>query len=384
MDIYRKRLVLKILLLLFAVIIGFGSLFYTRDLVGKLKTEERKKAAMWAEATRRLVGLNGSSEDFEFLFSIIEDNRTVPIILTDDDHNIISFRNLGKGSMNDTSALRRELERMSYRNDPITIDLGNGIENYIFFRESSLLRQLTVFPYVQLGVILLFIAVAYIAFSASRQAEQNQVWVGLSRETAHQLGTPTSSLSAWVEILRSRYPETDIASELSADVERLSRVAERFSLIGSKTKLQLTDLQQLIENSVGYLRKRIASTVDMNVINETKGSSSVPANAVLLGWVIENLVKNSTDAMKGRGIIIIRLSESDNDLCIDVEDNGKGIPKKDFKTIFKPGYSTRERGWGLGLSLSKRIIEEYHKGKIFVRYSEAGRGTCMRVALKKQ
>jgi signal transduction histidine kinase len=161
-------------------------------------------------------------------------------------------------------------------------------------------------------------------------------------------------------------------------------VAERFSLIGSKTRLQLTDLQQLIENSVGYLRKRIASTVDMNVINETKGSSSVPANAVLLGWVIENLVKNSTDAMKGRGIIIIRLSESDNDLCIDVEDNGKGIPKKDFKTIFKPGYSTRERGWGLGLSLSKRIIEEYHKGKIFVRYSEAGRGTCMRVALKKQ
>jgi len=383
MDIYRKRLVWKIMLLFFAVIIGFGSLFYTRDLVDKLKVEERKKATMWAEATRRLVGTSGGTEDFEFLFSIVEGNTTVPIILTDDEQNIISYRNLGRAASADTAAIRKELERMSFRNDPIAIDLGNGVENYIYYRESSLLRQLTVFPYVQLGVILLFMAVAYIAFSSSREAEQNQVWVGLSRETAHQLGTPTSSLSAWVEILKSRYPETDIAEELSADVERLGRVAERFSLIGSRTRLQPVDIVGLIENSMGYLRKRISSTVGMNIVNTLPEGYTLPANAVLLGWVIENLVKNATDAMKGRGDIVIRLSGSGKEMFIDVEDNGKGIPKKDFKTIFKPGYSTRERGWGLGLSLSKRIIEEYHRGKIFVRWSEPGKGTIMRVALKK-
>jgi len=383
MDIYRKRLVWKIMLLFFAVIIGFGSLFYTRDLVDKLKVEERKKATMWAEATRRLVGTSGGTEDFEFLFSIVEGNTTVPIILTDDEQNIISYRNLGRAASADTAAIRKELEQMSFRNDPIVIDLGNGVENYIYYRESSLLRQLTVFPYVQLGVILLFMAVAYIAFSSSREAEQNQVWVGLSRETAHQLGTPTSSLSAWVEILKSRYPETDIAEELSADVERLGRVAERFSLIGSRTRLQPVDIVGLIENSMGYLRKRISSTVGMNIVNTLPEGYTLPANAVLLGWVIENLVKNATDAMKGRGDIVIRLSGSGKEMFIDVEDNGKGIPKKDFKTIFKPGYSTRERGWGLGLSLSKRIIEEYHRGKIFVRWSEPGKGTIMRVALKK-
>ncbi len=384
MDIYRKRLIWKILLLLFAVIIGFGSLFYTRDLVDKLKIEERKKATMWAEATRRLVGASGGTEDFEFLFSIVEGNTTVPIILTDDEQKIISFRNLGRAAMGDTAVVRKELEWMSYRNDPIVIDLGNGIENYIFYRESSLLRQLTVFPFVQLAVILLFIAVAYIAFSSSREAEQNQVWVGLSRETAHQLGTPTSSLSAWVEILKSRYPETDIAEELSADVERLGRVAERFSLIGSRTKLQPVEMVGLIANSMGYLRKRISSTVGMNIVNGLAEGATLPANAVLLGWVIENLVKNATDAMKGRGEIVISLSETGKEMFIDVEDNGKGIPKKDFKTIFKPGYSTRERGWGLGLSLSKRIIEEYHRGKISVRWSEPGKGTIMRVALKKR
>jgi signal transduction histidine kinase len=226
--------------------------------------------------------------------------------------------------------------------------------------------------------------VAYLAFSASYMAEQNQVWVGLSRETAHQLGTPVSSLSAWAEIIRGRYPETDISEELSTDVERLGRVAERFSLIGSRPRLIPEDLCTLAEQTTGYLRKRIASTVDLKVINETTGCSAVPLSPVLLGWVIENLVKNSVDAMMGNGSIVIRLSETDKDAFIDVEDTGRGISRNHFKTIFKPGYSTRERGWGLGLSLSKRIVEEYHRGKIFVRHSEQGRGSCMRVVLKKQ
>ncbi len=384
MNIYRKKLVWQVLLLIFAVVIGLGSLLYTRDLVSKLKEEERKKAELWAEATRRLVGLSGSPDDFDFLFRIIEDNTTVPVILIDSRNNIISQRNIPAGIASDTNALKRELKRMDKRNEPIIVDLGNGIVNYIYYRESTLLRQLRIYPYVQLGVILLFIAIAYIAFSSSRSAEQNQVWVGLSRETAHQLGTPASSLSAWAEIIRSRYPGTDIAEELSVDVERLGSVVERFSLIGSKPKLMLQDLPALAEKTVSYMHKRIASTVDLNIANETTGCSGVPLNPVLLGWVIENLVKNSIDAMKGAGNITVRLSENDQEAIIDVEDTGKGIPRKDFKTIFKPGYSTRERGWGLGLSLSKRIVEEYHGGRIFVFHSEPGKGSCMRVILQKK
>jgi signal transduction histidine kinase len=380
MDIYRKRLLWKVLLLIFAVIIGLGSLIYTQDLVDRLKEEERKKAEQWAEATRRLV----TSDDFEFLFSIIEDNTTVPVILIDEEESIISQRNLPSAMATDTLAMVRELKRMAKRNDPISIELPNGIVNQLYYRESTLLRQLRVYPYVQLTVILLFIGVAYVAFSASRMAEQNQVWVGLSRETAHQLGTPTSSLSAWSEIISNRYPGTDIAEELPADVERLSRVAERFSLIGSKPKLQPGDLAELADTTASYLRKRIASTIDLNVNNETSGTITVPFNPVLLGWVIENLVKNSADAMKGSGKITIRLTETGHEALIDVEDTGKGVPRKDFKTIFKPGYTTRERGWGLGLSLSKRIVEEYHKGKIFVLRSEPGHGCSMRIILKKQ
>jgi signal transduction histidine kinase len=384
MNIYRKKLIWQVLLLIFAVVIGLGSLLYTRDLVSKLKEEERKKAELWAEATRKLVGLSGSPDDFDFLFRIIEGNTTVPVILIDSRDNIISQRNIPAGIASDTSALKRELKLMHKRNEPITVDLGNGIVNYIYYRESTLLRQLRVYPYIQLGVILLFIAIAYIAFNASRTAEQNQVWVGLSRETAHQLGTPASSLSAWAEIIRSRYPDTDIAEELTIDIERLGSVVERFSLIGSKPKLLPEDLPALAEKTVTYMHKRIASTVDLKITNETTGCTSVPLNPVLLGWVIENLVKNSIDAMKGAGSITVRLSENDQEAIIDVEDTGKGIPRKDFKTIFKPGYSTRARGWGLGLSLSKRIVEEYHKGRIFVLHSEPGKGSCMRVILQKK
>jgi signal transduction histidine kinase len=379
MNIYRKRLLWKVLLLVFAVVIGLGSLFYTHDLVTRLKEEERKKAEQWAEATRRLV----TSDDFEFLFSIIEDNTTVPVILIDQEHNIISHRNIPSVISSDVSSLVRELGHMENRNEPISIELSDGVFNYLYYRESTLLRQLRIYPYVQLAVILLFIAVAYVAFSSSRSAEQNQVWVGLSRETAHQLGTPTSSLSAWSEIISSRYPGTDIAEELPADVERLVRVSERFSLIGSKPKLHPEDLPALAETTSAYLRKRIASTVELTVVNETTGCNAVPFNPVLLGWVIENLVKNSADAMKGSGKINIRLTETTGEAVIDVDDTGKGIPRKDFKTIFKPGYTTRERGWGLGLSLSKRIIEEYHRGKIFVLRSEPGLGSCMRIILNK-
>jgi len=382
MDIYRKKLIWKLLLLLFAVLIGLASLIYTQSLITLLKNQEKKKVALWAEATTRLVGVSLESNDFSFLFSVIEDNNTVPVILTDGELSIISSRNLPASVTDNSAAMRRELGKMKEKNPPIVIDLGDGTHNFIYYRESTVLRKLIVYPYVQLGIVLLFIIIAYMAFSASRQAEQNQVWVGLSKETAHQLGTPVSSLSAWVELFETRYPGSEEVKDLSEDVERLDRVTERFSLIGSKPKLQDTDVKSLVFTIIEYLKKRTASTVEFRINADDSGKFVAPANGVLVGWVVENLIKNSIDAIQGNGVITINLCSEKESVIIDIEDTGKGIVKKDFKNVFKPGFSTRERGWGLGLSLSKRIIEEYHKGRIFVKHSSPGKGTCMRVILK--
>jgi|WetSurMetagenome_2_1015567.scaffolds.fasta_scaffold00161_17 signal transduction histidine kinase len=383
MNIYRKKVIWKYLLLFFAVAIGLSSLFYTQSLINILRNDEKERIELWAEAQWRLVNVSVNSEDFGFLFSVIENNKTVPVILTDDHDKIISTRNLPDKITLDSLLIHRELKKMKMENSPIIIDIGNNSHNYIYYRESIILRKLAVYPYIQLGVILLFITIAYIAFSTSREAEQNQVWVGLTKETAHQLGTPVTSLSAWADLFESRYPGNEEVKDLSADVDRLARVTERFSLIGSKPKLHETDIKGLLINVIAYLEKRTSSSVIFRIASDNNSSYYAPANDLLLSWVFENVIKNAIDAMKGEGIIVLRLRDETKSLIIDIEDNGKGILKKDFKNIFKPGFSTRERGWGLGLSLSKRIIEEYHKGKIFVEYSEPGKGTCMRVILKK-
>ncbi len=383
MDIYRKKVIWKFLLLLFAIAIGLSSLFYTQSLVKILKEDEKERIELWAEAQWRLINVSVNSDDFGFLFSVIENNKTVPVILTDDRNNIISTRNLPEKIASDSIRVRRELRKMKEENSPIIIDIGNNLHNYIYYRQSLILRKLAVYPYIQLGVILLFITIAYIAFSTSREAEQNQVWVGLTKETAHQLGTPVTSLSAWVDLFESRYPGSEEVKDLSADVGRLAKVTERFSLIGSKPKLHETDIKELLISVVEYLEKRISSAVKFRIAADGNSTFIAPSNELLLSWVFENIIKNAIDAMKGEGLIILRLQSEPRTLIIDIEDNGKGILKKDYKNIFKPGFSTRERGWGLGLSLSKRIVEEYHKGKIFVEYSEPGKGTCMRVILKK-
>ena len=383
MDIYRKKVIWKFFLLIFAVAIGLTSLFYTQSLINILKNEERSKIELWAEAQRRLINVSVNSDDFGFLFSVIENNKTVPVILTDDNDNVISTRNLPDKITRDSALIYNELRKMKDENEPIKIDIGNNSRNFIYYRESIILRKLTIYPYVQLAIILLFIVVAYIAFSASRQAEQNQVWVGLTKETAHQLGTPVTSLSAWVELFASRYPGIGEIKDLEADVNRLANVTERFSLIGSKPKLYETDIKALLVRVVDYLKKRTSSSVIFRFEVEDNAIYTAPANEMLLGWVFENIIKNAVDAMKGSGEVVLRIRNDIKTLAIDIEDTGKGIQKKDFRNIFKPGFSTRERGWGLGLSLSKRIVEAYHKGQIFVRYSEPGKGTCMRVVLKK-
>lgn len=382
MKIFRNKTLWKSLLLLIAVFIGLGSLMYTEYLVTKLKVEERKNVELWAEAIR-LISLPDTSQNVEFLSTIIETNNTVPVILTDESDSIISARNFDYHNSGDFKYFKMQLAKIKTKNKPIQINLENGHFNLIYYKDSIILTMLIYYPYTQLGIIIFFIFVSYLAFRSSRKAEQNQVWVGMSKETAHQLGTPTSSLAGWIEILQNNYPEVSITGELARDVERLEKVTERFSRIGSKPLLTKENIVLLISHTVDYLKSRTSSKVKF--INDFRPEDEVfvPVNSALFEWVIENVSKNAIDAMEGSGVITIRIAETEKHALIDVSDTGKGIPKSAFKKIFNPGFTTKQRGWGLGLSLAKRIIEEYHNGKIFVRHSEVGKGSCIRILLNK-
>ncbi len=381
MDIYNRKQQWKLLLFIFAVIIGVGSLWYTNQLVRDLAIEEQKKVKLWAEATKRLADVSLDNQDLDFLVDVLTNNTTIPVMWVDANENINAQRNLDSLRSRNPEYLRNQLEKMKSENDPIPMDLGGGNINYIYYRNSYLLRQLSYYPYLQLGVILLFILVAYFAFSSSRKAEQNQVWLGLSKETAHQLGTPTSSLIAWVELLKEKQPENELISELENDVKRLEIITERFSKIGSKPKLKNEDIIEILNNTLKYLKTRTSDQVTF-VFNPDKDSIQAPVNLSLFEWVIENICKNAIDATEGKGIIKISVRVNANNLFLDIHDTGKGIPKSKQKTIFKPGYTTKKRGWGLGLSLAKRIIESYHNGKIFVHQSDPLKGTTIRIVLK--
>jgi len=382
LKIFHYKTLWKSLLLLIAVFIGLGSLIYTEYLVSKLKVEERKNVQLWAEATR-LISLPDTSQNVEFLSTIIETNNTVPVILTDESDSIISARNFDTHKPGDFKYIRMQLEKIREKNKPIKINLENGHFNLIYYKDSIILTMLIYYPYTQLGIIIFFIFVSYLAFRSSRKAEQNQVWVGMSKETAHQLGTPTSSLAGWIEILQNNYPEVSITAELARDVERLEKVTERFSRIGSKPSLTKENIVALISRTVDYLKSRTSSKVKFIDEYSSKNDIMVPVNPALFEWVIENVSKNAIDAMEGSGEITIRIAETERNALIDISDTGKGIPKSAFNKIFNPGFTTKQRGWGLGLSLAKRIIEEYHNGKIFVRHSEVGKGSCIRIVMNK-
>ncbi len=381
MNIIRNRNNWQIFLFLFAILIGVGSLIYTQFLVRSLKIEERKKVEMWAEATR-LINSADSTQNLDFLLSIIENNNTVPVILTDGSDNIIATRNIDQVKIEDTGTMGLKLEKMKSDNQPIIIDLGNGSTNRIYYKDSIILSQLIYYPFIQLGFIILFIMVSYLALSSSRKAEQNRVWLGLSKETAHQLGTPTTSLTGWVELLKTNYPELPVTKELALDVKRLEKVTERFSRIGSKPLLTQDNILALIQNSVNYLKSRSSSKVLFVLPFTADDEINLPVNPALFEWVIENVCKNGIDAMEGDGEITIQVEEEEKYAIIDISDTGKGLPKSSWKKIFSPGYTTKKRGWGLGLSLAKRIIEEYHHGRIFVKSSEPGKGTCIRIMMK--
>ncbi len=382
MNTYSRKQVWKLMLFFAAIIIGVGSMWYTNKLVTELSREERKKVELWAEATKQLI-MADFDQEVSFLTRIIQSNETVPVILVDEQGNIISSANLDSTRTNNEKYMRRQLEKMKDQHPPIEYEIPNVGKNIIYYKDSVILTKLSYYPFIQLSVISLFILVSYLVFSTSRKAEQNQVWVGLSKETAHQLGTPISSLIAWIELLKLKEEDKVLVAEVEKDVKRLETITERFSKIGSAPVMTKTNIVGILNNSVNYVKNRSSDRVVFEINFAPDDETIVPLNVALFEWVIENLCKNAIDAMNGSGIISVSLTDHIQVIYIDISDTGKGIPKSKYKTIFQPGFTTKKRGWGLGLSLAKRIIEIYHSGKIFVKNSEINVGTTFRIVLKK-
>lgn len=383
MNIYTQKQRWKILLLIAALLICAASLWYTNKLVKSLAEEERKKIELWAEATKKLADINDITTDLNFLSNVIGNNTTIPVILADSKGGMISYRNLDSLKALQPEYIKEQIVLMQSQHEPIEIFLTGGNKNQILYKDSILLTKLRYYPYFQLAVIALFLIVSYLAFSSSRKAEQNQVWVGMAKETAHQLGTPLSSLIAWLEFLKLKGTDPSYTSEIEKDILRLQTITERFSKIGSAPALQKENVQQVLQHSVDYIKTRTSDKVIFSITDTEKNIVLAPMNIPLFEWVIENILKNSIDAMNGLGEIKMTITDQHQFVYIDISDTGKGIAKSSHKTIFKPGYTTKKRGWGLGLSLSKRIIEDYHDGQIFVKNSETNKGSTFRIVLKK-
>lgn len=371
------------MLVIIALIIGVGSLMYTNQLVGRLAIEERNRVELWANGTKFLASSTDENSDLSFVFEVVKSNSTIPLILTDEEQNIISIRNFDEEKSENADYQKKQLAKIIGHNEPIEIELYGGTKNYIYYDNSDLYYQLKYYPYVSLGIISIFILVAYFAFSFARKAEQDQVWVGMAKETAHQLGTPLSSLIAWIEYLKMKGVDPATLADMKKDVSRLETITERFSKIGSVPELNPENILAVLSESVDYMRSRSSKKVTFTVIAEGVNDLIIPMNVPLFAWVIENLCRNAIDAMEGAGAIHVELIEETDTISIDVSDTGKGIPRAKFETVFQPGYTSKKRGWGLGLSLTKRIIEQYHQGKIVVKQSEVGKGTTFRITLNK-
>ena len=499
MDIYKQKKRWKLILFAIAVVIVAASLYYTQILVNEIRKDERKNVEIWAdaihrkadlvnftnnlfeqikdeerkrvsivaEAQRRIISAT-SNEDLNFFLSIIGENNTIPVIITDDNQRIMNSRNcdveigvtlegkllqefsayppitvtyymnkkiylyykdsnifsaLKKGldglirsffsevvlnsasvpviitdstgknvyqagnipeaRMKDKTWVAATLHAMASQNTPIKVDLADTGVHYIYYQDSFLLTQLKYYPVVQLGVIFIFLVIAYLLFSYARKSEQNQVWVGMAKETAHQLGTPLSSMAGWMELLKLKGLDEETIREIEKDVHRLETITDRFSKIGSAAKLEPTNIVEMVYETIEYIRSRISPRVTFEIIPEFHTKIMVPLNLHLFEWVIENLSKNAVDAMEGTGKVTIEITEDVDHIHIDVSDTGKGIPKSRFKTIFRPGFTSKARGWGLGLTLTKRIVENYHAGRIFVKSSTLNKGTTFRIILKK-
>lgn len=380
----------KVVLTLAAVVIAAASLVVSHFLIRDLQRQERNNMEVWAEAMRSLSHADETT-DLNLVLKVINGNNFIPVVVLDERGAITTYRNLQideETAADSLQTLQRIVQTMKAAGRVITMELSTDLAQapnkqehiYIYYDESAILKRLASYPYVQLGVVGLFVLMAGYALLSSKRAEQNKVWVGLSRETAHQLGTPISSLMAWTEMLREAYPDDELLPEMSNDVKRLELIAERFSKIGSQPELREVNLQEVIRNVADYISRRASDKVNLTC-SFPDDCTKVRICPPLFEWVIENLCKNAIDAMAGEGSITIYVYHHGPHIAIDVADTGKGISKKHFRTVFRPGFTTKKRGWGLGLSLAKRIIEEYHGGRIFVKESDPGRGTTFCILL---
>ena len=402
MNPYEQKRRWKFLLLAFAIVIGAVSLWYSNYLVKGISQAERTRAEIWAISNKKIIEITDINDEYITFIYSVRDSLSVPAIVTDNRDSIIYWKGLDSTKTNykleaesvespvytrktyDPAYFKAQLSEMKSQHPPIIIQKQDGENWFVYYKDSALLTQLRVFPSIQLTVIGIFLIIAYLVFSSSRRSEQNLVWVGMAKETAHQLGTPISSMMAWTELLKSKFDaeEDPLILEMENDIKRLEMVADRFSKIGSKPVLQSHAVFKVVEDYLNYFRVRASDKISFII----SGDKEVEAllNIPLFDWVIENLLKNAVNAIDGPGKIEIRITENltKGQVFIDVSDTGKGIPRMKFETVFQPGYTTRKRGWGLGLSLTKRIIENYHKGQIFVKDSEFGKGTTFRIILK--
>ena len=393
---YRSGRTFRYFFIVTAAIIAIASVWAANILVNELKEEEHKKIKNWAESVA-LISTQPEFEELqeeeakafytyrEHLLKIIQENTTIPVIITDESGEISDHKNITVPEQNPGSYLKKKLQKFASKHDRLTITIpleeNENLYQYVYYDDSTVLKRLQWFPIVQLTVVFIFIIISFLALNSAQREEQNRVWVGLSKETAHQLGTPISSLMAWVEYFKTKDIDAELLNEMDKDVQRLKIIAERFSKIGSSGEPESIDLATAIGNAVEYMGKRISSKVTIST-DFPDDPISILMNESLFGWTLENLIKNGVDAMDGQGEIKIRIFQKGKKAIIDISDTGKGISKSKFDTIFHPGYTTKKRGWGLGLSLVKRIIESYQKGKIYVYKSELGKGTTFRIELR--
>ena len=380
-SLYDSRQLLKYLFIVADVVIAIASVFVSDLLIKDLAREERQKIEVWAEATRVLTS-EDPSLNMNLILQIIQGNTAIPVMLCNDRDSVMNYKNIELPEKNVDEFLRKKVQELKKKKDPIVIDMEDGTYQYLYYDDSIILKRLLVYPYAQLTVMAVFILTAFLALASTKKAEQNKVWVGLSKETAHQLGTPISSLIAWLEYLKLKDVDPSLLAEMEKDVKRLEMIAERFSKIGSTPEPVPVNICESVRSALDYMETRISSKVKISVESPDK-PVMVLMNQALFAWVIENLCKNAVDAMEGQGSITFHIEEKGSKVRIDVTDTGKGILKSKFKTVFNPGYTTKKRGWGLGLSLVKRIIESYHGGKIYVKSSEIGKGTTFRIELKQ-
>lgn len=371
-------------LIIFAGFIVIFSLLVSNKLVKNLSEEEHAKIDLWAKGVRFLSTTQDSCQDLTFVSEVIQNNRTLPVLLTDESGRIISHLNISERQIKDSVAVYRLLRKMTSEHEPIEIMLSDSTKNYVYYRDSTTLRRLEFFPYIQIVIILLFFLISYYAYSQSRKAHENSIWYGMAKETAHQLGTPTSSLMGCLALLEEKIPNDPIIMELEKDIVRLEKIAGRFSKIGSTPILQEANLIELLNSTIDYLEARVLKNVTVIKKYNVQEKLNIRMNGILIEWVIENIVKNSADAMMGKGEITFKVTDNTQVVFIDISDTGRGIQKGKFEEIFRAGFTTKDRGWGLGLTLSKRIIEQHHGGKVFVLNSEPGVGTTFRIVLKKR